>query len=93
MSNINSYEINDHFYHCSKNSQLPCDRSASANIYIPWTASNAAAIMRSIDVLFNIFQSTLFLGKNMKQNILLDVSNKANLIQTDFYFVRVTPPN
>ena len=85
MGDINDHEIHGGVNHCSGNTETPCYRCASASVFIPWTTTNAAAIMSSIYILSQCFAIYPISGYNMRQNSLLDVRIKANLIQHDFF--------
>lgn len=62
-----------------------CYRSACANVCIPWTVTNAVAIMSLIDVYSQYFAVYPLSGSNTRQNILLDVTVKTNLVQNHFF--------
>ena len=92
MGTFDDYELFEGVYHCLGNTQLPCYTSASASIYVPWSATNAGAIISSIEVLSKYFAIYPLNGKTLKQSILLDVTFKANDLQALFYYEMHPPP-
>ena len=92
MGTFADYELFEGVYHCYRNTQSTCYTSASASIYVPWTAENAAAIVSSIDKLSKYFAIYPLMGMNMKQSILLDVTIEANELQPTYYFKMDSPP-
>ena len=92
MGKFDDYELFEGVYHCFKNTQSTCYTSASASIYVPWTAENAAAIVSSINKLSKYFAIYPLIGMNVKQSILLDVTFEANELQPTFYFKMDSPP-
>ena len=86
MGNFDDYEFFGGIHHCFRDTQCSCYASASASIYVPWSTTNAAAIMSSIDTLSKCFAIYPLSGRNMKHNILLDVTIKAQEnYQNDFF--------
>ncbi|MEY3153138.1 MAG: hypothetical protein RLZZ333_1735 [Bacteroidota bacterium] len=65
MGTFDDYELFEGVYHCYRNTQSTCYLSASASIYVPWTAENAAAIVSSIDKLSKYFAIYPLIGMNM----------------------------
>lgn len=92
MGNFDAYELFDGVYHCLRDSQVSCYASASASIYVPWSTTNAAAIMSSIEKLSKYFAIYPLSGLNMKHNILLDVTNKARELNQEYFFEMHSPP-
>ena len=86
MGNFDDYEFFGGIHHCFRDTQCSCYASASASIYVPWSTTNAAAIMSSIDTLSKCFAIYPLSGRNMKHSILLDVTIKAQEnYQNDFF--------
>ncbi len=85
MGTFDDYELFEGVYHCLGDTQFPCYTSASASIYVPWSATNAGAIISSIKELSKYFAIYPLTGMQMKQNILLDVTIKANQLRRDFF--------
>ena len=85
MGTFDDYELFEGVYHCLGDTQFPCYTSASASIYVPWSASNAGAIISLVKELSKYFAIYPLIGMQMKQNILLDVTIKANEISRDFF--------
>ncbi len=83
---FDEYELFEGVYRCLGDTQSTCYTSASASIYVPWSAINATAIISLIDVLSKYFEIYPLTGLQMKQNILLDVTIKANELSTKFIF-------
>ena len=92
MGNFDAYELFDGVYHCFGDTQISCYASASASIYVPWSTTNAAAIMSSIEELSKYFAIYPLSGLNMKHNILLDVTIKAREIHQEYHFELSCPP-
>jgi len=93
MGTFDDYNLFEEVYHCDGVNQYPCYTSASASIYVPWSATNAGAIISSIDVLSKYFAIYPLTGMQMKQNILLDVSFKANSLCRKLLFQMESPPS
>ncbi len=93
MGNFDAYELFDGVYHCFGDTQISCYASASASIYVPWSTTNAAAIMSSIEELSKYFAIYPLSGLNMKHNILLDVTIKARELNQEYLFELHSPPN
>ena len=74
MGRFDDNELSDGVYHCFGDTQSTCYTSASANIYVPWSATNATAIISLIDVLSKYFAIYPLTGMNMKQTFYLMVS-------------------
>ena len=91
MGRFHDYELFDGVYHCFGDTQSTCYTSASANIYVPWSASNASAIIRTINVLSKYFAIYTLTAMKINHNIRLDVTIKANKIQSQ-YFVQMDSP-
>ncbi len=92
MGRFHDYELFDGVYHCFEDTQSTCYTSASASIYVPWSTTNAAAIISSISELSKYFAIYPLTTMNMKHNILLDVTIKANEIQNQYFFQMDFPP-
>ncbi len=91
MGIFDDYEL-EGVYHCLGDTQCPCYTSASASIYVPWSATNAGAVISLIEVLSKYFAIYPLTGMNMKQNILLDATIKANELHSQYYFEMDSPP-
>ena len=85
MGVFDDYELFEGVYHCLGDTQSTCYMSASASIYVPWSATNADAIISLIDVLSKYFEIYPLTGLQMKQSILLDVTIKANELSRQFF--------
>ncbi len=92
MGRFHDYELFDGVYHCFGDTQSTCYTSASASIYVPWSTTNSAAIISSISELLKYFAIYPLTTMNMKHNILLDVTIKANEIQNQYFFQMDSPP-
>ena len=92
MGNFDAYELVDGVYHSFGDTQISCYASASASVYVPWSTTNAAAIMSSIEELSKYFAIYPLSGLNMKHNILLDVTIKAREIHQEYHFELSCPP-
>ena len=92
MGNFDAYELVDGVYHSFGDTQISCYASASASVYVPWSMTNAAAIMSSIEELSEYFAIYPLSGLNMKHNILLDVTIKAREIHQEYHFELSCPP-
>ena len=86
MGGIDDHELFDGVYHCFGDTQSTCYTSASASIYVPWSATNAGAVISLIEVLSKYFAIYPLTWMNMTQNILLDVTIKANELSRIFFF-------
>ena len=78
MGTFDDHELFEGVYHSLGDTQMPCYASASASIYVPWSATNAGAIISLVKELSEYFTIYPLTGMQMKQNILLDVTTKAN---------------
>ena len=92
MGNFDDYEFFGGIYHCFRDIQSSCYASALASIYVQWSTMNAAAIMSLIKDLSKYFAMYPLSGRNMKHNILLDVTIKASAIFQQSFFELPSPP-
>lgn len=91
MGKFDDYTKFSGLHHCIGNEQLTCYASASASIYVPWTTTNAAAIISSINILSQYFAIYPLSSKDMRHNILFDVTITANVFQSTQYFDMTSP--
>ena len=92
MGNFDDYEFFGGIHHCFRDTQCSCYASASASIYVPWSTTNAAAIMSLMEELSKYFATYPFSGRNMKHNILLDVTTKAGEVNEQYSLNLPSPP-
>ncbi len=86
MGTFDDYELFEGVYHCLGDTKSTCYTSACDSIYVLRAETNAGAVISSIDVLSKYFAIYPLTGMKMKQNILLDVTIKANELSTEHYF-------
>ena len=91
MSNYDDYEFFGGIHHCFHDTQSSCYTSASASIYVPWSTMNAVEIMSLINELSEYFAIYPLFGRNMKHNILLDVTIKASELHEQHSFELPSP--
>jgi hypothetical protein len=86
MGDFADYQRFDEIEHLEGSSNVQCFTSGSASVYVPWTVHSAAAIVNSLKVLSQYFAIHPMSCMEMNHNILLDVSERANVLQDSVSF-------
>ena len=86
MGDFADYQRFDEIEHLEGSSNIQCFTSGSASVYVPWTVHSAAAIVNSLKVLSQYFAIYPMSCMEMNHNILLDVSERANVLQDSVSF-------
>jgi hypothetical protein len=86
MRDFADYQCFDEIEHLEGSSIVQCFTSGSASVYVPWTVHSAAAIVNSLKALSQYFAIYPMSCMEMSHNILLDVSERANVRQDSVSF-------